>query len=136
MFIFIYGSLKTDKENHDILRKFNARYVGTGTTKRYFYLIKHQDKNYPYAVLNSYGYNIQGEIYDINYFGLSEIDRFENHPDYFTRHLEWIHSKENDRDYLCNIYFIDKKKILEKIFENHEIGKLNSGYQYLKSDTF
>ena len=84
-YLFVYGSLKKEFDNHIVLKE--ANYISKAKTINKFAMYKEENQNYPYIVKNEMiGQNIEGELYQITRKDvLAQIDEFENTPNYFKR---------------------------------------------------
>ncbi|GAB6074453.1 gamma-glutamylcyclotransferase family protein [Nautilia lithotrophica] len=112
MKIFVYGSLKTNKNLHFYLK--NAKFLGYAKTAKRYPLIISKSGWYPY-LLNcpGKGFFVKGEIYEIDYNLLKRLDRLEEVPHYYKRKL--INVKFNGKTIKAYTYFYAKnKKYLNK----------------------
>ncbi len=76
MIIFVYGSLKRDKNLYSFLK--NAQFLREAYTKDKYPLILSRYGWYPYMLVKNYkGKLIKGELYKIDYNTLQRLDRLE-----------------------------------------------------------
>ena len=78
--IFVYGSLRQGMTKHAILA--GAEFLGPAITQTEFTLF---DTGPWPAAVHKGTTAIVGELYDVNRHKLIEIDRYERHPDFFSR---------------------------------------------------
>ena len=78
--IFVYGSLRHGMVQHEILA--GSQFLGTATTESEFTLF---DVGEWPAAIHKGTTAIVGELYGVNPSKLAEIDRYERHPDLFSR---------------------------------------------------
>ncbi|MFW6046457.1 MAG: gamma-glutamylcyclotransferase family protein [Candidatus Woesearchaeota archaeon] len=84
--VFVYGTLLSGCENHDLLD--NVLFVGKAKTKKkgLLYIIN----NIPYLNFKRNGKNIKGELYLVDERTLKDLDDLEGHPHFYKRILEKI----------------------------------------------
>lgn len=87
--IFVYGTLKTNQPNHYWLRNREhgfSRLVASGKTQERYPLLIGTRYNIPF-MLNEPGVGdeIHGEIYEVDEAMLAQIDKLEDHPNYYLR---------------------------------------------------
>ncbi|WP_041440137.1 gamma-glutamylcyclotransferase [Thermovibrio ammonificans] len=99
--LFVYGSLKRGYWNNRLLRK--CRYLGTGVTKEPFKLYS---VGFPYAVPDSRGLPVKGEVYEVDLKTLKDLDNLEGCPNHYKRKLVEVElaSKQTVEAY---IYYVD-----------------------------
>ena len=78
--IFVYGSLRQGNVQHAILAE--SQFLGSAMTEPEFTLF---DVGEWPAAIHKGTTAIVGELYDVNPNKLAEIDRYERHPDLFSR---------------------------------------------------
>jgi len=84
MKVFVYGSLKKNKKLHHYLK--NSRFLGYATTKQKHPMIISVKGWYPYLLdVKNMGFNVKGEVYEINFRTLRRLDRIEETPHYYRR---------------------------------------------------
>lgn len=82
IYLFVYGSLKRGKEYNYLLS--SAKFISEAVTlEKYSMYVD----SIPYVYKNRNIYNICGELYEIDEKILSEIDLFEDHPNFYFREL-------------------------------------------------
>jgi len=83
LYLFVYGTLKRDYYNHNLLE--DAKYIADVTT-RYAYPMIQLDEPYPYLLdREGKGYKIKGELYKIDAATLSMLDILEGYPEHYKR---------------------------------------------------
>lgn len=77
MYLFVYGTLKKNKENHEYLK--GAKFIEEAYIHGYFYDL---GIGFPAVVLDNVRDKVYGEIYELDDDLLFEIDEFEGfYPD-------------------------------------------------------
>jgi len=111
MKLFTYGTLRKNKEYHNILSSKNASFVSNGITIKEYYMDTIKDgygiEMFPYLLENSdslYVSNINGEIYEVDTKTINAVDMFE---DGYYRKLIDINSEFGIIKCWC--YFLNKK---------------------------
>lgn len=112
--VFVYGTLKKGQPNHDWLNKPEngySKFIANGSTTEKYPLIIATRYNIPF-LLNSpgTGYNVLGEVYEIDEKMLSKLDELEDHPDYYVRRLEPIFMETESKKIDCWTYFLKEYK--------------------------
>lgn len=76
---------------------------------------------------------VTGEVYEINDEMLSELDEFENHPDYYIRKQEYVLTKGESERILVWMYFLPnfKKSLLELPFLSDYSSEGEHGLKYV-----
>ncbi|RCN23708.1 AIG2-like family protein [Ancylostoma caninum] len=91
--VFVYGTLKRGEPNASVMTETEGqhRFVGTGRTKTPFPLIVGSKYNIPF-VLNEpgKGYQIEGEVYEIDDVKLKVLDDLEAYPTLYWRQIESV----------------------------------------------
>ena len=83
MYVFVYGSLKKNFENHFWLLRNTAKFITNAlTSDKSFDLVSVRD-SYPSVVKGDN--KIYGEIYEIDNECLRGLDYLEGYPDLYTR---------------------------------------------------
>ncbi|KAL6725682.1 hypothetical protein Aduo_007718 [Ancylostoma duodenale] len=108
--VFVYGTLKRGEPNASVMTETEGqhRFVDTGRTKTPFPLIVGSKYNIPF-VLNEpgKGYQIEGEVYEIDDVKLKVLDDLEAYPTLYWRQIESI-VMENNTEISAWIYLIRK----------------------------
>lgn len=83
--VFVYGTLKKGYGNHGFLE--NSKFLGEFVTKLPSYeLISLKGANFPALVeVPSNGFYISGEVYEVDYYTLAELDRLESNGQLYER---------------------------------------------------
>ena len=99
--VFVYGSLKKDFYNHELLS--SSEYISTHITDKKFTLV---DLGAFPAVLNVGDTAIDGEIYRVNSNTFMELDKLEGYPRYYDRIListdvgdAWMYILQKNNNY-------------------------------------
>ncbi|VDM58288.1 unnamed protein product [Angiostrongylus costaricensis] len=91
--VFVYGTLKRGEPNADVITNTAGRYrfIGEGRTKVPYPLIVASKYNIPF-VLNEpgKGYQVEGEVYEIDDVKLNILDKLEDYPTFYWRQEEKI----------------------------------------------
>ena len=102
-YLFVYGSLKKDCNNHHIIK--SLKYIGEYNTKEKYY--KEGDSVYKTA-LSTYKkppQKVVGELYELKKNFIRGVDRFELHPTLFHRELIYVIDPLTQEQKLSYIYF-------------------------------
>ena len=112
MKIFVYGSLKKGKKLNYFLK--NAIFKYKAKTIKKYPLILSKSKWYPYLLdIPNKGYFIEGEVYEIDYSTLKNLDRLEEVPFYYKRKKILLKANNNTIN-AYTYFFAKKKKFLKK----------------------
>ena len=86
--LFVYGTLKNDKENSFLLE--NEKFIGYASTLEKYPMLKKKDIYYPFLLNKpSEGNIISGELYLVSNNKFLELDRFEG-SEYYRDEIEVI----------------------------------------------
>ena len=111
MRIFVYGSLKKDKNLHGYLK--NSKFLGKAVTCDKYPMILSKSGWYPYLFeKKGIGKYIKGEVYDVSPNILKVLDRVEEAPYYYYR--KKIPVCLNDKKTPAWVYFARKIPKLNK----------------------
>jgi len=80
--VFVYGTLMRGERNHPLLQR--ARFIGAAKTGPFFELVS---LGWCPAMIPGGTTEVMGELYAVDSETLSDLDRLENHPDWYTRTL-------------------------------------------------
>lgn len=81
--VFVYGTLKEGYSNHTLLK--GSKFIGKATTKERFIMIG-KDMSFPYILeQSSKGKIITGEVYEVDYSTLLNLDRLEGNPYHYYK---------------------------------------------------
>lgn len=95
IYVFVYGSLKNDFENHFWLEENVAKFVCNAfTSDNSFDMVSVKD-SYPSVVKGDN--KITGEIYEIDKNCLYALDYLEGYPEYYNRQLFSFDTKTNGK---------------------------------------
>lgn len=87
--VFFYGTLKSSQANHHHLLNHalgHARFLSTARTKQRFPLSIYTRWNIPFLLDDpGKGEQIYGEIYEVDDQRMEWLDKFEEHPEIYTR---------------------------------------------------
>jgi len=107
-FVAVYGTLKRNKPNHSLMSLAESEFIGEGKTADKYPLIV--GGRLPYLFENvGVGEQIKVEIYKVDFRGLQVLDKFEGHPNFYTR-KPVLCEFPNGEKAECFIYFINKKR--------------------------
>ena len=99
--IFVYGTLKKGQPNHMLLTNVtngNANFVSNGQTLNQFPLVIGTRYNIPFLLDKpGTGYNVSGEVYEVNETMLSRLDILEDYPEFYDREQQDIHIEDGNR---------------------------------------
>lgn len=116
MKVFIYGTLKSGMKNHSVLKTFECEKICDAITVETYPMFQLSDP-FPYVANKpGIGYNIIGELYEINDKFINRLDSFEGVPHLYVRGKINV-SKIGQKSYEeVNVYFIaNEPKYLEKL---------------------
>jgi gamma-glutamylcyclotransferase (GGCT)/AIG2-like uncharacterized protein YtfP len=82
-FVFVYGSLKMDHGNHDMLRQGNGVFIGEAVTSEAEFDMRSMTA-FP-AVYRGGKHQIAGEVYAVDNNCLRSLDRLEGNGHFYTR---------------------------------------------------
>jgi len=83
MYLFVYGTLKQGFHNHYLLE--DAEFICKAATKEKYPMIN-TEEYFPYLINEAgKGYNIEGELYQIDEEILSVLDILEGYPEHYDR---------------------------------------------------
>lgn len=89
MLVFVYGTLKQNQPNHYWLTKSEngiSKFLSNGKTMDRYPLVIGTRYNIPFILnMPGIGYEIDGEIYEIDEHMLKKLDELEGHPIYYLR---------------------------------------------------
>ncbi|XP_059062615.1 putative gamma-glutamylcyclotransferase CG2811 [Achroia grisella] len=116
--VFVYGTLKRNEPNHYWLTKPEngyGKFIAEGRTKTKYPLIIATKYNIPFLIYSpGQGYNVKGEIYEVDNTMLSKLDILEDHPNYYIREIDDIEVKTSDSTeggiMKCWVYFLKSFK--------------------------
>ncbi|KAJ8707245.1 hypothetical protein PYW08_011379 [Mythimna loreyi] len=116
--VFVYGTLKRGEPNYYWLTKNEngvGKFVSEGRTKTKYPLIIATKYNIPFLLHKpGTGYNVQGEIFEVDDTMLSKLDILEDHPNYYVREIDDITVTDavtkNQESVQCWVYFLKNFK--------------------------
>ncbi len=94
--VFVYGTLMRGQPSHHLLG--DAQFLGRGQTARGYDLLA--IAWYP-GLVRGTGV-VRGELYSISKAFVAELDRYEGHPDHFTRTQLELSTGESVTAYVFN----------------------------------
>lgn len=137
--VFVYGTLKKGEPNHHWLTDIKngaASFVAKATTDSKYPLVIATRYNIPFLLDRpGDGYNVAGEIYEVDDKMLSNLDILEDHPSLYVRELANVSNDDRYKhiyqtniyihkiiiiNYICNLYIYKHKHtyIIGKIKRN------------------
>jgi gamma-glutamylaminecyclotransferase len=97
--IFVYGTLKKDHANHQLLE--SSSFIGNAITESAYPMIC-SNGVFPYLFeMPGTGYNIFGEVYQIDYETLQRLDWLEGVPDHYYRKSIKVSIDAKTNEVLC-----------------------------------
>lgn len=82
--VFVYGTLKKGLSNSYVMK--NAKFIGLGITKEEYQLYK---LRFPCLFETINGFQVRGEVYEVDDKLLAGLDYFEGVPDlYYRKEIE------------------------------------------------
>lgn len=109
MYVFVYGSLKKNFENHFWLLSNTAKFITNAlTSNKSFDLVSVRD-SYPSVVKGDN--KIYGEIYEIDNECLRELDYLEGYPDLYTRNE---YSFDTEKGKMKALMYVMPEKTVKK----------------------
>ncbi|VVC41994.1 Hypothetical protein CINCED_3A024265 [Cinara cedri] len=107
--IFVYGTLKKNQPNYYHLcdtKNGCAVFRSVASTTKKYPLVISTKYNIPFLLQKEgIGYEISGEIYDVDAKMMEFLDDFENHPDFYNRQKIEVKLPNGDIR-SCWIYFL------------------------------
>ncbi|VDK55650.1 unnamed protein product [Anisakis simplex] len=92
--VFVYGTLKSGEPNNGVLKNDESgqnRFVGSARTVERFPLIVASKYNIPFCLKQpGTGHRIHGEVYEVDESKMEFLDKFESHPQFYTRQLHQV----------------------------------------------
>jgi len=131
MLIFVYGTLKKDCSNHNVLKKINAKFIDNCKTKDKYPMYK-SENYFPYLEnQKGVGKHITGELYHINNSKEKVLDEFEGVPNlYKSGTLTIIDSSSKEIE--VSVYFKSKEtELSNKKLINNWIEKSAAEYNFM-----
>ncbi|XP_013136758.1 PREDICTED: putative gamma-glutamylcyclotransferase CG2811 isoform X2 [Papilio polytes] len=128
--VFVYGTLKKKEPNHYWLTDSKngvSKFIANGQTCKKYPLIIGTKYNIPFVLYKpGVGHHVQGEVYEVDEKMMSNLDKLEDHPNYYIREIDDIDIKrpgttENER-IKCWVYFMKNFKeelLFNQMFENY-----------------
>ena len=104
----VYGSLLKGLSNHHLLER--ARYLGPCTTEAEYAMYDMSSMHIYPAVCARGRQAIVGELYEVDYADLEDIDRLEGHPRRYERQLITLASPAGQQAWM---YILPRKKVEE-----------------------
>jgi len=99
--LFVYGTLKRGFRAHDILKQWNAVYIGKAKTDARYQLYK--VNWFPGMVFDERQQGgVHGEVYEITKETFVALDRYEGAPDLFKRQTILLDDGEEATAYIFN----------------------------------
>ncbi|XP_077520428.1 troponin C-akin-1 protein-like [Amblyomma americanum] len=90
--VFVYGTLKSGESNNHFLKSAadgRATLIGAARTVKKWPLVLVSSYEIPCLLpYEGVGYEVSGEVYEVDDRMLELLDRLESHPDFYVRSLE------------------------------------------------
>ncbi|XP_031770396.2 putative gamma-glutamylcyclotransferase CG2811 isoform X2 [Galleria mellonella] len=131
--VFVYGTLKRNEPNHHWLtapENGYGKFIAEGRTRTKYPLIIATKYNIPFLIYSpGQGYNVRGEIYEVDNIMLSKLDILEDHPNYYIREIDDIEVKKTDTNDVetvkCWVYFL--KSFKQELLSRPQMDNYSSG---------
>ena len=104
--VFVYGTLKREGSNHDVMVRADGRFLCNAKTKELRKLIV---SGLPYLcdVHAPDGYHVEGEIFEIpDDRGLDIIDTLEGNGTFYQRRLDDFIESDSSKEHAAWVYYI------------------------------
>lgn len=113
MFLFVYGSLMRNEENHHFLKEMKAKFVTKGEVKGKLYDL---GVGFP-ALTEEEGY-VYGELYEIDEASISLLDQLEGYDSEREEDSLYVRKKVvirsfSKQNYQAEVYYMSQKKLKE-----------------------
>ncbi|XP_014087300.1 putative gamma-glutamylcyclotransferase CG2811 [Bactrocera oleae] len=144
--VFVYGTLKRGEPNHHWLTRSengHSRFLCEAQTVVKFPLVIGTRYNIPF-LLNKpgVGYNVYGEVYEVDDTMFANLDVLEDYPNYYDREIQQIKTEKNE--YIdCWLYLIKQypdqllfKRYLEKYNNSETLPYCESYLDSSKEDMY
>ncbi|XP_039298330.1 gamma-glutamylaminecyclotransferase C-like [Nilaparvata lugens] len=143
--LFVYGTLKQGEPNQDVIKTENkidgkeqpqSQFIGKAETIEKYPLVIATKHNVPFLLnLPGTGYNVTGEIYEINDKMLEKLDIFEECPEYYIRRKECVRLLDTQKTAECWIYFLKghHPNLIKLEMFNNYCSNGEHGLPYLES---
>ncbi|XP_004924989.2 putative gamma-glutamylcyclotransferase CG2811 isoform X2 [Bombyx mori] len=139
--VFVYGTLKRNEPNHGTMTNPEngvATFIAEGMTKEKYPLIIATKYNVPFLLHSpGTGYNVKGEIYEVDDKMLSNLDILEDHPNCYIRDKNDIVLTDSTHRTVmkCWVYFLKmfKPELLSKPFLEDYKSEGDHGMRYCES---
>ncbi|XP_044745260.1 putative gamma-glutamylcyclotransferase CG2811 isoform X2 [Coccinella septempunctata] len=118
--VFVYGTLKTGEPNHHVFaNNVDGCYklLCKAVTSQKYPLILGTKFNIPFLLQKpGTGYNVKGELYEVDDKVLAVLDELEDHPNFYIREQSDVISSADSSVHKAWIYFI--KNFQKHLLEN------------------
>ncbi|CAH0717119.1 unnamed protein product, partial [Brenthis ino] len=111
--VFVYGTLKRNEPNHNWLTNPEngvGTFICEGRTKVKYPLIIGTKYNIPFLLYKpGTGFNVKGEIYEVDETMLEKLDILEDHPNFYIRETDEIVADKGccePETVKCWVYFL------------------------------
>ncbi|KAL1501029.1 hypothetical protein ABEB36_006434 [Hypothenemus hampei] len=107
--VFVYGTLKRSEPNHGLLESNpnQAKFLFEAQTKEKFPLIIGTQYNIPFLLYApGKGFNVKGEVYEVDDQVLHNLDQLEDHPNFYIRDLYEVQTLDGSHTENVWIYMI------------------------------
>ena len=104
--VFVYGTLKREGSNHDVMVRADGRFLCSAKTKELRKLIV---SGLPYLCDGHApdGYHVEGEIFEIpDDRGLDIIDTLEGNGSFYQRRLDDFIESDSSKEHTAWVYYI------------------------------
>ena len=104
--VFVYGTLKREGSNHDVMVRADGRFLCNAKTKELRKLIV---SGLPYLCDGQApdGYHVEGEIFEVPHErGLDNIDNLEGNGHFYLRRLDDFTECDSPNEHSAWVYYI------------------------------
>ncbi|XP_068621972.1 putative gamma-glutamylcyclotransferase CG2811 [Battus philenor] len=142
--VFVYGTLKRNEPNHHWIsdpKNGISKFISNGKTSEKYPLIIATKYNIPFILYKpGVGYQVQGEVYEVDDNMLAKLDILEDHPNYYIREIDNVEIMKSDTNETqkikCWIYFLKnfKEELLSRQMLENYSSSGSHGMPYLESN--
>uniref|UniRef100_A0A7E5A1G8 Gamma-glutamylcyclotransferase family protein n=1 Tax=Panagrellus redivivus TaxID=6233 RepID=A0A7E5A1G8_PANRE len=128
--VFVYGTLKRNEPNYHIISdetRGKHKFIDTATTIDKYPLFVATADNIPFIVNDrGQGFQIRGELYDVDKQKLESLDECEGYPGWYNRIIIDVVDSKGEKHsayiYLLDEYDSEMEKTRTKFIDNYTDG--------------